>query len=207
LVLLIAVLLIRTLMFTPRDNVTVQEGEEPFDKEDATFALAELVRCKTVSYKDPALEDEIEFQKLISLLPTLYPKVFEVCTFEQLEDRALLFCWKGKEEGEPAVLMAHYDVVPVDEEGWDKPAFDAVIENGVMWGRGTLDTKVTMNGILFAANHLISEGFVPEKDVYFAFSGGEEINGKGAERIVRQRDGSLVSFSRTLYRTGVDSIS
>ncbi|MBP3370764.1 MAG: M20/M25/M40 family metallo-hydrolase, partial [Clostridia bacterium] len=42
----------------------------------------------------------------------------------------------------------------------------------------------TFNGILFAADHLISEGFVPECDIYFAFSGGEEVNGEGAVRIV-----------------------
>ena len=53
-----------------------------------------------------------------------------------------------------------------------------------MWGRGTLDTKVTMNGVLSAANHLIAKGFRPENDIFFAFSGGEEVNGKGAVNIV-----------------------
>ena len=81
-------------------------------------------------------------------------------------------------------MMAHYDVVPVDENSWKKPPFDAIIEDGVLWGRGTLDTKVTMNGILSAANHLIEKGFRPECDIYFAFSGGEEVNGKGAVNIV-----------------------
>ena len=54
-----------------------------------------------------------------------------------------------------------------------------------MWGRGTLDTKVTFNGILTGAENLIRQGFQPEHDVYFAFSGGEEVNGPGAENIVR----------------------
>ena len=174
----------RTLCFNPKEGIKTIEQEESFNGEKAVESLCELVRCKTVSYRDKKLEDNSEFQKLISKLPFLYPNVFEKCSFEELEDRALLFKWEGKNHNEPTVLMAHYDVVPVNEEDWEKPAFDAVIEDGVIWGRGTLDTKATFNGILFAANHLIEQGFVPENDIYFAFSGGEEINGKGAVNIV-----------------------
>ncbi len=183
-VLFVAVLLVRTLRFTPKATVPVQENEEVFDRDAAVRDLQELVRCKTVSYRDASLEDNAEFEKLIALLPKLYPHVFEVCSFEQLPDRALLFCWKGRTDGDPAVLMAHYDVVPVEESGWDKPPFEGLLEDGILWGRGTLDTKVTFNGILFAAEHLIAQGFQPESTVYFAFSGGEEINGKGAVNIV-----------------------
>jgi carboxypeptidase PM20D1 len=81
-------------------------------------------------------------------------------------------------------MMAHYDVVPVEEESWQKPAFEGILEDGVLWGRGTLDTKVTFSGVLFAANTLIKQGFIPEQDMYFAFSGGEEVNGNGALHIV-----------------------
>lgn len=174
----------RALCFNPKEGIKTIEQEESFNGEKAVESLCELVRCKTVSYRDKKLEDNSEFQKLISKLPFLYPNVFEKCSFEELEDRALLFKWEGKNHNEPTVLMAHYDVVPVNEEDWEKPAFDAVIEDGVIWGRGTLDTKATFNGILFAANHLIEQGFVPENDIYFAFSGGEEVNGKGAVNIV-----------------------
>ena len=177
--------LIRTLAFRPKPMPALSEEEVSFDKDAAIHALAELVKCKTVSYNDHSLEDEAEFQKLISLLPELYPNVFSACTMEQLPDRALLVRWPGKNKGEPAVMMAHYDVVPVNEENWDKPPFAAVIEDGVMWGRGTLDTKVTFNGVFSAADHLIGKGFVPENDIYFAFSGGEEVNGKGAPNIVQ----------------------
>ena len=183
-VILLAVILIRTAMFKPGPDNYENDEVIDFDRAGAVHALGELVKCKTVSYYDSSLEDDAEFEKLVGMLPELYPNVFRVCTLQRFDGRALLFRWQGKTVGEPSVFMAHYDVVPVEEENWKKPAFEALIEDGVMWGRGTLDTKVTFNGVLFAAEHLISGGFVPENDVYFAFSGGEEINGPGAVNIV-----------------------
>ena len=181
---LIAVLLTRTALFRPKKEDAAEEEEIDFDRSAALNALAALVRCRTVSNEDHALEDDAQFDKLLELLPTLYPKVFETCALLRLPDRGLLFSWKGREEGKPAVLMAHYDVVPVEEENWDVPPFEAVIRDGAMWGRGTLDTKSTFNGILSAAENLIAQGFTPLHDVYFAFSGGEEVNGLGAVHIV-----------------------
>ena len=183
-VLFFAVVLLRTALFVPKKQKPIQPKEITFPQEDAISALGQLIQCKTVSYHDPALEDDAEFKKLIALLPALYPRVFDTCAFQQLPDRALLLRWPGKSDQAPSVMMAHYDVVPVAEESWEKPPFAAIIEDGVMWGRGTLDTKVTFNGVLSAANYLISQGFVPENDMYFAFSGGEEINGPGAKNIV-----------------------
>ena len=183
-VIFLAVIIIRALCFSPKEGVKISETKENFDGEKAISNLCELVKCKTVSYRDGALEDNAEFVKFIEILPKLYPNVFKTCSFEQLPDRALLFKWKGKNSGAPAVMMAHYDVVPVNEDGWSVPAFEALIKDGCVWGRGTLDTKVTFNGVMFAAEHLIAEGFTPENDIYFAFSGGEEVNGKGASNIV-----------------------
>lgn len=180
----VAVILLRGAAFKPTSQPTVDETPVTVDRDRAVEALAALVRCKTVSYADPSLEDNGEFDKLIDALPALYPRVFTACEFQKLPDRGLLFRWQGRGEGQPAVLMAHYDVVPVNEEGWDEPAFEGIIKDGCLWGRGTLDTKVTFNGILMAAEHLLEQGFTPERDVYFAFSGGEEVNGLGASRIV-----------------------
>lgn len=174
----------RACKFKPQTTETPAFGDVDFDRDQAENALAELVKCRTISYDDHSLEDEGEFEKLIGLLPRLYPNVSQTCPMQRLEDRGLLFHWKGKTQGEPAVFMAHYDVVPVEEENWEKPPFSALIENGVMWGRGTLDTKVTFNGILSAAENLIKQGFSPQCDIYFAFSGGEEVNGLGAVNIV-----------------------
>lgn len=179
-----AVIIGRTLAFKPQKQPKTVDEEAGFDREKAISNLQTLVRFKTVSNADPSLEDDGEFEGLINKLPELYPKVFETCEFMRFPDRGLLFRWRGKEEGAPSVLMAHYDVVPVNEDMWEKPPFDGILEDGVLWGRGTLDTKVTFNGVLYAAETLIAEGFTPNKDIYFAFSGGEEVNGRGAVNIV-----------------------
>ena len=181
----VAVVGVRTAKFKPKAQPPLVRESCSFDQNAAVDTLAQLVRCKTISYNDHSLEDDAEFEKLIGLLPGLYPRVFDVCSVNQLPDRALLLRWPGKNHGDPAVLMAHYDVVPVNEENWDKPPFAGIIEDGILWGRGTLDTKVTFNGIFSAANYLIGKGFKPENDIYFAFSGGEEVNGLGAENIVQ----------------------
>ena len=180
----LAVLVLRALMFNPKPQPQLDAEPIDFDKDAAVSALQQLVRCKTVSNVDPALEDDAEFEKLINLLPELYPHIVKACTFTRFPDRGLLFHWQGKAHDKPSVMMAHYDVVPVQEDMWEKPPFAAILEDGVLWGRGTLDTKVTLNGALSAANYLVQQGFVPEQDIYFAFSGGEEVNGKGAENIV-----------------------
>ena len=180
----LAIVLIRTALFRPVSMPPAEESPCDFDREAAVSALAELVRCRTVSRYTAEDEEEAEFERLISLLPTLYPHLTAACEMRRFDGRALLFRWKGETNAPASVMMAHYDVVPADGDGWKKPPFDAVIEDGVMWGRGTLDTKATMNAALFAADTLIARGFVPKADVYFAFSGGEEVGGPGAAHIV-----------------------
>ena len=184
LVIFIAVLVIRAAAFKPKNQPEIDTSEVSFDRDKAVSDLVALVRCKTISYRDPSLEDDAEFEKLIALLPSLYPSVHKTCEFTRFPDRGLLFRYPGKSGDAPAVMMAHYDVVPVNEDLWDTPAFEGTVKDGYVIGRGTLDTKVTFSGILFAAENLIRDGFVPENDIYFAFSGGEEVNGKGAVNIV-----------------------
>ena len=183
-IIFIAVLLIRALLFKPYLSEHTESEDVYFDSEGAVFSLSEMIKCKTVSDSNKPCEDEREFLKFKSLLQTLFPKVYEVCTVEEPGDRAILIRWEGKNHSSPTVLMAHYDVVSANEEAWDMPAFDGCIKDGVLWGRGAIDTKVTLNAIMYATETLIKEGFTPENDIYMAFGGDEEINGHGAKDIV-----------------------
>lgn len=181
---LAGILLLRAAFFRPKVEPIAEASPCEFDRTAATEALRALVRCRTVSRYTEDEEESEEFRRLVELLPTLYPHVAHSCTLRHFPGHALLYHWEGRERGGATVLMAHYDVVPADDEGWRKPPFEGVLEDGVLWGRGTLDTKVTMNGALFAVNKLIGDGFTPAHDVYLAFSGSEETAGPGATHIV-----------------------
>ena len=201
-IILIAVVVIRALLFTPYKTIEADNSTVEFDGDLAVNALREIIKCKTVSYRNAELEDAAEFEKLVSRLPVLYPNVFKCCEYKQLPDRALLIRWKGKKHDTATCLMSHYDVVPVNEEMWEKPAFEGVLEDGIIWGRGALDTKSTLNGALSAADHLIGQGFVPQNDIYFAFSGNEEINGRGAVNIVDYFEENNIKLSFVLDEGG-----
>ena len=83
LLVLVAVILARTFMFTPKAAEKQDFEEIEQDTEASVRNLAALVKCRTVSYEDPALEDDAEFEKLIALLPELYPNVWATCPLQR----------------------------------------------------------------------------------------------------------------------------
>ena len=178
------IVIIRTLLFVPQETVNFSSESVDVNIDKAVNDLSQLVQCKTISDRNKDNENEAEFDKFKALLPKLFPTVHEKCSFEAVGDRGLLYKLNGRSSNAPTVLMSHFDVVSVNENGWDKDPFGGEIENGVLWGRGTLDTKSTLNGAMQALEALLLEGFVPENDIYLAFSGNEEINGYGSPMIV-----------------------
>ncbi|MCL2587900.1 MAG: M20 family peptidase [Oscillospiraceae bacterium] len=181
-----AVLVARTLAFQPPEESLCVIEDIPVNQERMAAHLAAMIRCKTISSSDERLVDEIQFKQFRALLRGLYPHVHRTCTVEEIGPSGMLYTLKGKSSDAPVVLMSHYDVVPADEAAWEKPPFAGVIEDGCVWGRGALDTKGTLCGILEAAENLIAAGFVPENDLYFAFSGDEESVGETAPCLVAE---------------------
>ena len=135
-----------------------------FDEEKAIRDLGEIIKCKTVSYIDTSLEDNAEFEKLYAYLEKAFPNIYANTELTKIENRGLLFRWKGKSPDSPSVLMSHFDVVPADDDKWDHPPYSAKIVDGVMYGRGTIDTKITMNAILLSVEHYLQQPFTPEND-------------------------------------------
>ncbi len=180
----VAVILIRTLRFTPKPLAPAKTERVVLDQEKIVADMVDMIRCKTVSDRDEANVDRAEFAKFEALLPERFPNIYKACTFTKVGKTGLLFHLKGKSDKAPSVCMAHYDVVPVEEDTWTKPAFEGIIEDGCIVGRGTLDTKGTLLAVMEALEMLLPQGYIPQNDLYLSFSGEEEIDGGSCADIV-----------------------
>lgn len=184
LIVFIAVILGRAIRFKPELMESVSEDEIVLDRDKIVADMVDMIRLKTVSNREEALVDRKEFAKFEELLKERFPNIHSKCQFQKIGKTGLFYYLPGKSSDKPSVCMAHYDVVPVLEEGWSKPAFEGIIEDGCIWGRGTLDTKGTLCGVAEALEKLLGEGYVPENDLYLSFSGEEEIDGETCADIV-----------------------
>lgn len=150
--------------------------------------LSKMVQFRTVSSYKAEEENDAPFQAFIDALPSLFPSVHSTLERTIVGKRALVYRWQGsKADLKPAMFCAHFDVVPASEsDPWKEPPFSGTIKDGYVWGRGTQDIKVQLSCILEAAERLILEGFKPQRTLYFAFGGDEEVGGKrGAGSIAK----------------------
>lgn len=144
--------------------------------------LSKMIQCETISEK--GVQNKEKFDNFHGLLRNLFPLVFSKCEVMEI-DSSLLIRLPGKTKGQPFLFMSHQDVVPAEGQ-WKHGPFSGDIDgNGVIWGRGTVDTKGSLMCIFQAAEELLEEGFVPEVDFYIASSSNEETSGDGAPKTVQ----------------------
>ena len=113
--------------------------------------------------------------------------------------------WARLEGGDlPAlVLLHHIDVVPADRAAWATPPFIAVAVDGMLAGRGTLDTKALGIAHLEAFLALHRDGRALNRDVIFMATADEEAGGRlGAGWLVEHRPESFAGAGFLLNEGG-----
>ena len=152
------------------------------DIDGAAARLSAAIQCRTVS--DCA--DDAPFAAIHALIRESYPHVMAAGSFE-LVGRSVLISIPGSDPAlRPALFMSHLDVVPVvagTENDWTHDAFSGDIADGYIWGRGALDIKDQVFGVLEAAEYLLAHGASFRRGVYFAFGQDEETFNTGAKAI------------------------
>ncbi|WFD19390.1 Gly-Xaa carboxypeptidase [Malassezia caprae] len=99
---------------------------------------------------------------------------------EKIHRHGLLYTWEGSDPSlKPLLLMSHQDVVAVENSTRDKWAFPPFsghidLEHQAIWGRGAVDCKQFLIGILSAVETLAQSHFRPQRTILLNFGFDEE---------------------------------
>ncbi len=185
LLILVGILLFNTLRFESK-----QQSFDPISlamPDDVVVDhLAQAIRFKTISFEDTTRKLTENFIAFHQFLAKTYPLCDSLLEKKMIKGLSLLYKWEGKNpQADPVLLMAHQDVVPIEDlNRWKQPPFEGRIVDGHLWGRGSLDDKNSLLGIMEGVEWLLREGYQPSKTVYLAFGHDEEVAGTGAAGIV-----------------------
>ena len=182
--LLLLVAIIKTANI--KDKPYVKNVIDIPEEKQMLYALefSQMIKVKTIS--DQSGSNISQFVALQKVMDELFPHLDKIVEKHKFPGGSLLYKWPGKHpDKQPILFMAHQDVVPAPMEGWVVDPFSGLIKDGEVWGRGTFDTKCTLYAFFKAADELISDGFIPETDIWFASSSDEEISGNGALSTVK----------------------
>ncbi len=169
------------------------------DIEAAAEHLSAAIQCRTINYADHSLTDFREFDRLQELMRKSFPMLMEKGSFERIGHAVLITIPGSDTSLKPCLYMSHQDVVPVvegTERDWSCGPFSGEIRDGYIWGRGTLDIKQMVFGILEAAEYLLSHGAAFQRTAFLAFGDDEETLNLGALAIAEtlQTRGTQLEF-------------
>lgn len=177
----------RTVVFSWRQRAVEPAIGSSVDAAAVAAHLAAVVRCQTVPLDDAGTPDPESFRQLHQILEQTYPLVHEKLRREVISGYSLLYTWQGsRADLDPVMLMAHQDVVSADSTGWTYPPFEGKVADGLVWGRGTLDIKNQLIGIMEAAEALLQQGYRPERTILFGLGHDEETGGVNGCRVMGQ---------------------
>ncbi len=206
LVLFIVVLLFNTFTFNSKQVSST--SVETFKMSDSAIEhIQQAIRIKTISNEN---KDEFEggpFLDFHKFLAATYPLADSLLTPEVINKYSLLYTWQGSDpKAASMVLMAHIDVVPIDEptkNDWKAAPFSGDILEDAIWGRGSMDDKGNLIAIMESVEQLLKEGFQPKRTIYLAFGHDEEVGGsQGAAHLAKALKGRGVHAEFVLDEGG-----
>jgi carboxypeptidase PM20D1 len=207
LILLMIAIVRSVLMPSKQQPIEISVSDTP-EMPGAVERLAKSITFQTVSYDDTLMIDYSAFLAFHEFLKEAYPLAFSQMELEVVHNYTLVLKWSGKDSLlPPAIFMAHQDVVPVDDDSksmWTVPAFEGLIKDGILYGRGVIDDKINLMGQLETAEYLLSQGFQPERTIYFIFGHDEEIGGeKGAAQVAQNFENRGIKAAFVLDEGGI----
>lgn len=184
--LLLGVVLFNTFRFSSVQVLTAG-NPAPALSDSSILHFQKAINFKTISDGDRAKFDSTQFLGFRKFLELAYPRLHAKLMREVVADYSLSYKWEGANTAlKPIVLMAHQDVVPIEEASqalWTVDPFAGEVKDKFIWGRGTTDDKINLISICEAIEKLLKKGFQPKRTIYLAFGHDEEVGGSGAMAI------------------------
>lgn len=170
---------VKATLFKPEKVEVPPMEDEKVDLNRFRKNLSDAIKFKTIADKEAANTDWAVFDAFHDFLKERYPLMHEKLELTVIARGSLVFRWKGtRSDLDPIALLSHQDVVPISEgtlDDWKHDPFEGVDDGEFIWGRGALDMKNHLIGVLESVETLLSEGFVPERDVYILLGHNEEV--------------------------------
>lgn len=190
---------VKAALYTPKKKDFGAATEEKVDAKRAQEHLSKAISIPTISYPDKADIDFTQFEKFHAFLEEAFPLIHKNLKKEVVQEASLIYHWKGtRDDLDPIALLAHQDVVPISagtEQDWTHEPFSGHNDGEFIWGRGALDMKNHLIGVMDAVETLLEEGFQPERDVYLLFGQDEEV--------VASEEGGAKNIMKTLKERGI----
>ncbi|MFT4994426.1 MAG: carboxypeptidase PM20D1 [Paraglaciecola sp.] len=208
-VFLSAVLLLRAQSVFENKQYQVHQPLVPavLDEDGAIKRFVRAIQIPTISFDDRSQFDHQAFSDFHQHLASAFPLVHQRAVQTKIKQYSLIYHLKGSAPDlKPALFMGHMDVVPVDENTlgqWQYLPFGAEVVDGTIWGRGTIDDKVSVLALMEAMELLLKQGIEPKRSVYFAFGHDEEVLGEGAVAIAEYFSQQKLQFEFVLDEGGV----
>ncbi len=205
-IIIIAVLMFNTLKLSSKQVApgTLENISLP---DDIFENLSKAIQYKTISYSEDAVPDSTAFFGFHRYLEATFPLVHSNLSLEKINTYSLLYKWEGSDSSKkPIIFMSHQDVVPVDQPtlgDWEAGPFEGKITDTHVVGRGTMDDKGTLIGLLEAVEKLLEEGYAPQRTIYLASGHDEEVGGlNGAGKIASHLQAKGVHAAMTIDEGG-----
>lgn len=178
---LLAVTAIRAVFFVPKKKESGNDAlpEEKIDVDRYCQNLSDAIKIKTISNYDREKVDWNEFKRFHEFLEERYPLIHKTLIKTEIADASLIYKWEGTDPSLDGIaLLSHQDVVPIADgtiDDWTNEPFEGVNDGEFIWGRGAMDMKNHLIGVMESVEQLIADGYKPKRTVYLCLGHNEEV--------------------------------
>ena len=190
---------------SPQADTTPSAAEQ-----EVVRLCSELIQFESVNTGDPDTIGDGEARAARYLQQKLEEVGYETTYLESVPGRGNVIArLAGSDPDRGALLIhGHVDVVPADATEWTVDPFSGAVRDGYVWGRGAVDMKDMVAMTVAVARDFKRSGYVPPRDLIFAFMSDEEAGGTfGAHWLVDHHPELFEGATEAISEVGGFSVS